>query len=117
MKRFFSLLIILFLTHAIKGQSFQRTSENNVLKEKEFIQVYVNKKGTIFKNNQQISINELKVSLMSLKQKKGIVHLSVANTTKKSGFKKQNKVIQLISYYKIPFKPYTDKYFRTELIW
>ncbi len=117
MKRFFSLLIILFLTHTIKGQSFQRTSENNVLKEKEFIQVYVNKKGTIFKNNQQISINELTVSLISLKQKKGIVHLFVANTNKKSSLKKQNKVIQLISHYKIPFKPYTDKDFSTELIW
>ncbi len=113
MNRFFTFLIVLFFTTIIAAQSSQKASIN----KKEFLQLYIDKKGKIIENNQEISFKTLKNKLLVLKQKNGVVHLAHFKTSKKSVIREHTKVMDLISNYKISIRPFTDKNFLKEIIW
>lgn len=113
MKRLLPFLLLIFIVASSVAQSSKKISK----KEKEFILLYIDKKGKIIENNQQISFKELERKLFILKQKKGVVHLFQTNISKKSIVKIKNKVIKLISSYKIPIRPFADKNFQKEITW
>ena len=114
--RYISLIFLLFFSLNTTAE-FTYKTHNHILKDPIFLQIFLNNKGKIFKNNQEISYNKLKTDLKKLKEKNGIIRFAVAKTTETSVLKKHNKILKLISSYQLVVRPYTDQSFTKELIW
>lgn len=115
--RYIALVFILFFSLNTTAEHSHKTPKNHVLKNQVFLEIFLNNKGKIVKNNQEISYNKLKTALKKLKEKNGIIRLAIAKTNKTSVLKQHNQVLKLISSYQLVVRPYTDQSFTKELIW
>ena len=63
--RYIALVFILFFSLNTTAEHSHKTPKNHVLKDQVFLEIFLNNKGKIVKNNQEISYNKLKTALFS----------------------------------------------------
>ena len=116
MKQLLMTIAVIALLASCNTQSTVDNQDNKTeqvkLDEQGVLKVYLDKKGKITSNGNDVSLEELDEQLKELKDKNGTVYYSRADVASDPP-EESMKVIQLVVKHEISIKFYTDKTFKT----